>query len=56
MGDHTSPKRVMSRELEYAEKRKQRVDGLGDRGRVFDITEDSSTVALDPRAWYSAVY
>ena len=32
------------------------MDGLRGRGRVFGITEDMSTVALDPRVWYSAVY
>ena len=54
MGDHTSPKRVMSRELEYAAKREQIMDALRGRGWVFSITEDSSTVTLDPRVWYSA--
>ena len=30
--------------------------GLRGRDRVLGITEGSSTVALDPGVWYSAVY
>ena len=56
MGDHTSPTRVMSEELENTGKRGQRMGGQRGRDRVFGITEGSSTVALDPGAWYSAVY
>ena len=30
-------------------------DGVVEDRRVFDITEDCSTAALDPRAWYNTV-
>ena len=62
MGDHRLPKRVMSGEPENAEKR-----SLGENGekwtdcvaedlRLFGITGNWSTAALDPAAWYSTVH
>ena len=61
MGDHRLPKRVMSGELENAvkrgpgEKEKEWTDCVADDLRLFDITGDWSTAALDPGVWYSAV-
>ena len=59
MGDHRLPKRVMSGELENAgkrgsgEKEKEWTDCVKEDRRLFCITWDSSTVALDPGVWYS---
>ena len=62
MGDHRLPKRVMSGELENAGKRrpggkeKEWTDCVADDLRLFGITGDWSTAALDPEVWYSAVH
>ena len=63
MGDNRLPKRVMSGELENAGKRepgrkeKEWTDCVADDLRLFDITGDWSTAALDPPAvWYSALH
>ena len=62
MGDHRLPKRIMSGELENAEKRgpggeeKEWTDCVADDLRLFGITGDWSTAALDPGIWYSAVH
>ena len=62
MGDHRLPKRVMSRELENAGKRgpvgkeKEWTDCVADNFRLFGITGDWSTAALDPGVWYSTVH
>ena len=62
MGDHRLPKRVMSGELENAGKRgpggeeKEWTDYVADDLRLFGITGDWSTAALDPEVWYSAVH
>ena len=62
MGDNRLPKRVMSRELEDAGKHgpggkgKEWTDCVADDLRLFGITGDWSTAALDPGAWYSAVH
>ena len=62
MGDHRLPKRVMSGELENAGKRgpgeteKEWTDCVADDLRLFGITGDWSTVALDPGVWYSTVH
>ena len=62
MGDHRLPKRVMSGELENAGKRgpggkgKEWTDCVADDLRLFGITRDWSTVAIDPEVWYSAVH
>ena len=62
MGDHRLPKRVMSGKLENAEKcgpggkEKEWTDCVADDLRLFGITGDWSTAALDPGAWYSAVH
>ena len=62
MGDHKLPKRVMSGELENAGKRgpggkeKEWTDCVADDLRLFGITGDWSTAALDPEVWYSAVH
>ena len=61
MGDHMFPKRVMSGELEKARKRgpgekeKEWMDCVADDLRLFGMTGDCSTVALDPGVWYSGV-
>ena len=58
MGDYRLPKRVMSGELENAGKRgpggkeKEWTDCVAD-DRLFGITGDWSTAALDPGVWYS---
>ena len=64
MGDHRLPKRVMSGELENAGKRGQggkekewtrtawQIDDL----RLFGVTGDWSTAALDPGPWYNIVH
>ena len=60
MGDHRLPKRVLSGELENAGKRgpgrkeKEWTHCVADDLRLFGITGDWSTVALDPGVWYSA--
>ena len=56
MGDHRLPKRVMSGELENAGKRGPggKADDL--RLRLFGVTGDWRTAALDPGAWYLIVH
>ena len=62
MGDHRLPKRVMSGELENTGKRglggkeKEWTDCVADDLRLFGITGDWSTAALDPGVWYSAIH
>ena len=62
MGDNMSPTRIMSGELENAGKRgpggkeKEWMDCVADDLRLFGITGDWSTAALDPGVWYSAVH
>ena len=62
MGDHGLPKRVMSGELENARKRgpvgkeKEWTGSVADDLRLFGITGDWSTAALDPGVWHSAVH
>ena len=62
MGDHRLPKRVMSGELENAGKRglrgkeKEWTDCVADDLRLFRITGDWSTAALDPGVWDSAIH
>ena len=61
MGDHSLPKRAMSGELENAGKRgprgkeKEWTDCVADDLRLFGITGDLGTPALDPGAWYNTV-
>ena len=61
MGDHRLPKRVMSGELENAGKRgpvgkeKEWTDCVADDLRLFGVTGDWRTAALDPGAWYKTV-
>ena len=61
MGDHRLPKRVMAGELENAGKRgpegeeKEWTDCVAEDLRLFGITGDWNTAALDPGAWYSTV-
>ena len=61
MGDHRLPKRVMSEELENAGKRgpggkeKEWTDCVADDLRLFGVTGDWRTAALDPGAWYNKV-
>ena len=62
MGNNRLSKRVMSGELENAGKRgpggkeKEWTDCVADDLRLFGITRDWSTAALDPEVWYSAVH
>ena len=63
MSGHRFPKRVMSGELENAGKhrpgggeKEEWTDCVADELRLFGITGDWSTAALDPGAWYSAVH
>ena len=62
MGDHRLPKRVMSGELENAGKRgrggkeKEWTDYVADDLRLFGVTGDWRTAALDPGAWYNIVH
>ena len=62
MSDHRLPKRVMSGELENAGKcgpggkEKDWTDCVADDLRLFGITRNWSTAALDPGVWYSAVH
>ena len=61
MGDNRLPKRVMSGELENAGKRgpggkeKEWTGCVANDLRLFGITGDWSTGALDPGVWHSAV-
>ena len=62
MGDHRLPKRViMSGELENAGKRgpggkeKEWTDCVADDLRLFGVTGDWKTAALDPGVWYNTV-
>ena len=61
LGDHRLPKRVMSGELENAGKRgpggkeKEWTDCVADDLRLFGVTGDWKTAALDPGAWYNTV-
>ena len=61
MGDNRLPKRVMSGELENAGKRgpggkeKEWTDCVADDLRLFGVTGDWRTAALDPGAWYNTV-
>ena len=61
MGDHRLPKRVMSGEFENAGKRgpggkeKEWTDCVADDLRLFGVTGDWKTAALDPGAWYNTV-
>ena len=61
MGDHRLPRRVMSGELENAGKRgpggkeKEWTDCVADDLRLFGVTGDWKTAALDPGAWYNTV-
>ena len=56
MGDHRLPRRVMSRELENAGKRgpggkeKEWTDCVAEDLRLFGITGDWNTAALNPGA------
>ena len=62
MGHNRLPKRVMSGELENAGKRgpagkeKEWTDCVANDLRLFGITGDWSTAALDPEVWYSTVH
>ena len=63
MGNIRLPKRVMLGELENAGKRgpggeeeNEWTDCVADDLRLFGITRDWSTTALDPGVWYSAVH
>ena len=61
MGDHRLPKRVMSGELENAEKRgpggkeKEGTEYVAEDRRLLGITGDWSTAVLDPGVWYGTV-
>ena len=61
VGDHRLPKRVVSGELENAGKRgpggkeKEWTDCVADDLRLFGVTGDWKTAALDPGAWYNTV-
>ena len=61
MGDHRLPKRVMSGEVENGGKRgpggkeKEWTDCVADDLRLFGVTGDWKTAALDPGAWYNTV-
>ena len=61
MGDHRLPKRVMPGELENAGKRgpggkeKEWTDCVADDLRLFGVTGDWRTAALDPGAWYNTI-
>ena len=62
MGDHRLLKRVMSGELENAGKsgpggeEKEWTDCVTDVLRLFGVTGDWRTAALDPGAWYNTVH
>ena len=59
IGDHRLPKRVISGKLESAgkhgpgEKEKEWTDCVADDLRLFGVTGDWRTAALDPGAWYN---
>ena len=61
IGDHRLPKRVMSGDLENAGKRgpggkeKEWTDCVADDLRLFGVTGDWRTAALDPGVWYNTV-
>ena len=61
MGDHRLPKRVISGELEKLGKceprwkEKGRTDCVAEDRRLFGITGDWSTAALNPGVWCSTV-
>ena len=61
MGDHRLPRRVMAGELENVGKpgpggkEKEWTDCVVEDLRLFVITGDCNTAALDPGAWYSTV-
>ena len=61
MRDHRLPKRVMSGKLDNVKqcgpgwKKKERMDCVAGERRVFGITGDWSTAALDPGVRYSTV-
>ena len=61
MGDHRLPMRVMSGELKTAGKRgpegeyKEWTGCVAEDLRLFGITGDWNTAALDPGAWYGIV-
>ena len=61
MGDHRLPKKVMLGELKNGRKRgslrkeKEWTDCVAEDRRLFGITGDWSTAALDPGVWYSTV-
>ena len=61
-GPQIIPKSVISRELENAGKHgpggkgKEWTNCVAEGRRLFDITGDWSTAALDPEVWYSTVY
>ena len=58
-GEVRLPKRVVSEELENAGKcglrgkEKKRMDCVAENRRLFGITGDWSTTALDPGVWYN---
>ena len=62
MSGHRLPKRSMSGELENAGKRgpggkkKERMNCVADDLRLFGVTGDWRTAALDPGAWYNIVH
>ena len=62
MGGHKLRKRVMSGDLENAGKRgpggeeKEWTDCVADDLRLFGLTGDWSTAALDPGVWYCTVH
>ena len=63
MGDHRLPKRVMSGELDQnTGKRglggndKEWTDYVADDLRLFGVSGDWGTAALDPGAWYNIVH
>ena len=61
MGDHRLPKRIMSGGLENAgksgpgEKEKEWTACVANDLRLFGVTGDWRTAALDPGAWYNTV-
>ena len=61
MGDHRLPKRVVLRELQNAGKRgpggkgKKCTDCVAEDLRLFGITGDWNTAAIDPGAWCSTI-
>ena len=58
-GYPTLPKRAISGDLEKAEsggKKKERAHSVAEDRRVFGITGDWSTNALDPGTWHNTVW